>query len=44
MAIAQIRGRILDQHPSPECVLHLLDMAAEEIKALLGIGERQQVV
>ena len=30
--------------PPPDLLLHFLDMAAEEIEALLGIGERQQVV
>jgi hypothetical protein len=28
----------------PDLLLHFLDMAAEKIEALLGIGERQQVV
>src|ERR1700751_1028725 len=44
MAVAQVRGRVFDQQPAPERLLSLLDMAAEEVEAFLGIGERQQVV
>src|SRR6516225_8836298 len=44
MAVAQVRGRVFDQQPPPKRLLSLLDMAAEEIEALLGIGKRQQVV
>ena len=44
MAIAQVGGRVLDQQPPPEHLLCLLDMTAEEIEALFGIGQRQQIV
>src|SRR5712691_3712339 len=44
MAIAQVRGWVLDQQAPTERLLRLLDMAAEEAETLLGIGEWQQVV
>jgi hypothetical protein len=39
MAIAQVTRGVLDQEPPPERLLDLVEMATEDIKALLGIKE-----
>ena len=44
MPEAQVRGWILDEKPAAEHFLRLDNVPAEEIEALLGVGQRQQVV
>src|ERR1700730_15356507 len=44
MAKPQVGRRVLDQQPSPERLLRLADVPAEDVEALLGVGQRQQVV
>ena len=38
---SDIGGGILEQHPAPERLLHLLDMVADARERLLGVGQRQ---
>ena len=40
--VAEIGGRVLDQQPSTEPLLRLLDVPTEGVEARLGIGRRQQ--
>src|SRR6516165_66606 len=42
--IAEVDGRVLNQQPPAEPLLRLLDVMAKDIEALLGVGQRQQVV
>src|SRR5260370_35985997 len=44
MAKAQVGRWVLDQQPSPERLLRVADAPAENLKALLGVGKRQQII
>src|ERR1700751_4406605 len=44
MAVAEVSRWVLDQQPPGERLLRLLDVIAEDIEALLGIGQRKKVV
>jgi hypothetical protein len=39
-----VGGRVLEEHPPPERLLHRVHMVADEAKGLVGVGERQEVV
>src|SRR5262249_19686706 len=44
MAEAQIGRGVLDQKPTPEGSLRLIDVGADDLQALLGIGKREKIV
>jgi hypothetical protein len=41
---ADVARRVLDQQPAPERRLCLVDVAAEQVEARIGVGHRQEVV
>src|SRR6516164_4288206 len=44
LQVAKVSRWVLDQQPPAERLLRLLDVIAKDIEALLGVGQRQQVV
>src|SRR5260221_4185346 len=44
MAKLEIARRVLDEEPTPEECLRLVDVAAEKLKTRFRIGKRQEVI